>query len=284
MSHLLIYAAPPRWRPGLGNVARLGFGLDYFRSYAPLVEAALAEAGVEAEVREERILLDRGATFDAPDVDPPRRGRVVLLPWCDVEGFHAFAALAGEGVEVGAVRGALAGEHLVRAHAAGRGPADGGLVAYDYFQVPREQLDRVVACVPNPVYVGMLHALLGEDLQPADPREVEILRSETIANGSEWPHNELVAYRPLAGAPDARRWWDVSRNPDLGLVVASDGDPVLSLGYEGMISRSALALLAGADAEGRLWPRVNVGEFQDETFVCLYNHPPVVWVRGAFTV
>jgi len=201
----------------------------------------------------------------------PAAGEIALAQWSTIVFYSASVLFLGEGVEPRVVRSALRSEPFLREHVGRYALRSAGCAAF--YLYPRVDADvaptrRLVEHVRDRVYVGPRWMVSDGDGR-VDEARFDVLR---VAGESGDDLSGSVAFRPRAGRTE-EEIWDMGAQGD-GVAVLSADDPRVPRVLEAPEVGDELALFMGDDG-GRAFPRVTIGRcHMDDTFVCLYNHPP----------
>lgn len=204
-------------------------------------------------------------------------GEIVLVQWSTYVFYSASALLLGPDVSLGAVQERMGGERLLRSYPAGFDANACGCAAYDLHPDSKAGLrtiETLVRLVDDPVYVGPSWMVNDGEGTPDNSRfDVLTLRDD----------KRFAVFRP--------RDHDVARET---LKAITDGDGLAIVGRSDPVL-SDVALLADATDELSLFlepvdaqrrhTRVTIGRcHMDDSFTCVYNHPPIARLEPRFLI
>ena len=202
---------------------------------------------------------------------------IVLVQWSTYVFYSASALILGMDVSRDVVEARMGGERLLRSYPAGFDAAACGCAGYDLHPGSEDGLhttETLVRLVDDPVYLGPAWMVNdGEGVPDASRFDVLTLRAD----------RRFAAFRPRDQDIASETLKAISVGD--GLAIVGRSDPLVS----------DVALLADATDELSLFlqpvdakrrhTRVTIGRcHMDDSFTCVYNHPPIARLEPRFMI
>ena len=193
---------------------------------------------------------------------------IVLAQWSTYVFYSASALLLGPDVSIGAVQERMGGERLLRSYPAGFDANACGCAAYDLHTGSEDGLrtiETLVRLVDDPVFIGPSWMVNDGEATPDTSRfDVLTLRDD----------KRFAAFRPR-DRDIARETLKAITDGD-GLAIVGGSDPVLSDVALFADTTDELSLFLQPFDAKRRHTRVTVGRcHMDDSFTCVYQHPPM---------